>query len=96
MKMDPTGKYLAIATGPGVQLYHFNGAKPITSFTGVIGTSGSISQIAWDTSGHLYALNTSGKVHVYTVTSTSVKEVAGSPYVIPNGTQATALIVRSN
>jgi hypothetical protein len=51
----------------GVQLFHFNAAKPITKFIGVIGTSGSIRQIAWDADNHLYALNTSGKMHCWSV-----------------------------
>jgi hypothetical protein len=84
MKMDPTGKYLAVSTGTGVQWFHFNGAKPITSFTGIIGTSGQIIQMAW-AGEQLYALNSSGKLHVYNVTSTSVKEASGSPTVIPIG-----------
>jgi len=80
MKIDPTGNFLAIAVGTGVQLFYFNGAKPITPFTGVIGTSGYVSQVAWDNDGHLYALNAGeGDMHVYKVTATKVKEMAGSP-----------------
>jgi hypothetical protein len=30
MKLDPTGKILAVATGTGIAFYHFNGADPIT------------------------------------------------------------------
>jgi hypothetical protein len=36
--------------------------------------------MAWDKDNHLYALNTSGKLHVYTATTTSVVETPGSPY----------------
>jgi hypothetical protein len=80
MQIDPTGKFLAIALGTGVQFFHFNGAKPITPFTGIIGTSGYISQVAWDNAGHLYALNAgNGEMYVYTVTSTKVDEAPGSP-----------------
>jgi hypothetical protein len=96
MEMSPSGKLLAISTGTGIQMFHFNGANPITEFTGIIGTSGSISMMRWDTDNHIYALNTSGKLHVYTATTTSVKETAGSPYVIPDGIAATGVIVRSN
>jgi hypothetical protein len=64
-----------------VQFFHFNGAAPITKFTGIIGTSGGIASMAWDKYNHLYAWNgASGKLHVYTVTTTSVVEAAGSPY----------------
>ena len=78
--LNPAGTLLAVATGPGVQMFHFNGAKPITEFTGIIGTSGSIVQLQWDTSGHLYTLNSSGRLHVYDASTTSVTEAAGSPY----------------
>jgi hypothetical protein len=48
------------------------------------GTSGYISTMAWDKDNHLYALNAfSGRLHVYTATSTGVVEAAGSPYNLP-------------
>ncbi len=94
MAMSPAGNILAVSTGTGVQFFHFNGAKPITEFTGILGTSGYISQMSWDTSNHLYAVNgQSGKLHVYDVTTTSAKEAAESPYVIPGG--ATNVLVFS-
>jgi hypothetical protein len=80
LKLDPTGKYLAVATGTGVQFFHFNGAAPITPFTGIIGDSGYVFWTAWDNSGHLYAVNAaSGRLHVYTVTSKGVTESKDSP-----------------
>lgn len=80
LKLDPTGKYLAVAIGTGVALYHFNGAKPITPFTNVIGDSGYVQYMAWDNSGHLYAVNgASGRLHVYTVTSKGITESKDSP-----------------
>jgi hypothetical protein len=83
MRMSPSGKLLAVATGTGVQIFHFNGPSPITKFTGVIGTSGYISDLQWDKSNHLYAINgASGKLHVYTVTTSSAVEAAGSPYAV--------------
>jgi hypothetical protein len=86
MQIDPTGKFLAIAIGTGVQVFHFNGAKPITPFTGIIGTSGYVTQVAWDNDGHLYALNAGeGEMHVYNVTSAKVKETAGSPSAVSVG-----------
>jgi outer membrane protein assembly factor BamB len=50
----------------------------------VTGTSGFFTTMAWDSSNHLYALNgKSGRLHVYTVTSTAVVEAPGSPYDLP-------------
>jgi hypothetical protein len=81
MRMSPSGKLLAVATGTGVQIFHFNGSSPITKFTGVIGTSGYISDMQWDKSNHLYAINgASGNLHVYTVTTSTAVEASGSPY----------------
>ena len=85
MKLNAAGNILAVTVGTGIQFFHFNGAAPITTITGVIGTSGYISTMAWDGDNHLYALNAkSGKLHVYTATTTNVVEAPGSPYLPPN------------
>ena len=95
MKMAPSGKLLAVSVQTGVQFYHFNGAKPITEFTGVIGTSGFITTMAWDTDNHLYAINgATGRLHIYEATPTSVKEVSGSPYNDVCKSDSCTLIVR--
>ena len=78
--MSQSGKLLAV--GPGLQVFHFNGAEPITKFTGLLPTA-PITHIHWDNNNHLYALS-SNKLYVYTVTPTSVEEVPGSPYTLPN------------
>jgi hypothetical protein len=83
MRLSPTGNLLAVATGTGVQIFHFNGSKPITKFTGVIGKTGFIRDLQWDKSNHLYAVNgASGNLHVYTITTTTAVEAAGSPYAV--------------
>jgi hypothetical protein len=77
---SPSGKFLAVSAGEGIQFYHIDGTAT-KAITGIVGTSGYITATAWDSSNHLYALNgASGKLHVYTVTSTSVVEASGSPY----------------
>jgi hypothetical protein len=78
LKLDPTGKYLAVATLGGVQIFHFNGADPITPFTNIIGTSG-YEYLSWDNCGHLYAVDDSGELHVYTVSSHGITESQDSP-----------------
>jgi len=78
--LSPSGKFLAIIASEGVQFFYIDGTA-IKTLTGIVGTSGDIGAIAWDSSNHLYALNgESGRLHVYTVTSTSVVEAPGSPY----------------
>jgi|SRR5579859_54621 len=80
--MSPNGKYLAVGGSTGLQIFHFNGANPITKFTGLL-TSNSITQMFWDNANHLYAIsNTAGKLYVFTVTSTGVTQAPGSPHSI--------------
>ena len=88
--MSPDGKYLAVGGSSGLQIFHFNGANPITKFTGVL-TSSPIFQVFWDNSGHVYALSqtypsspSTGKLFVYTVTSKGVTQAPGSPHTITN------------
>jgi WD40 repeat protein len=96
MRLDPSGKVLAVATGTGVAFFHFNGASPLTPFTGIIGTSGSITLMAWDSDGRLYAQNSeSGKLHVYEATTSAVKELPGSPTVIPFSSPDSSIVVRT-
>lgn len=84
MSMSPSGKLLAVAGSAGVEVYHFNGANPITKFTGLL-TTDAISQVYWDNSHHLYAISqTSGELFVFTVTTDSYAQSPGSPYPIAN------------
>ena len=85
IKLNAAGTILAVTAGTGIQFFHFNGASPITKLTGIIGTSGYISTMSWDGANHLYALNAkSGKLHIYTASSSGVFEAPGSPYTPPN------------
>jgi hypothetical protein len=79
--MSPTGKYLAVG-GAGLQIFHFNGANPITKFTGLL-TTDTIGQVYWDNANHLYAISASaGKLYVFSVTATGVTQAPGSPHKI--------------
>ena len=81
MDMSPSGKLLALAGAPGLQVFHFNGASPVTAFGTPLLTNVTIDQLAWDSSNHLYALSySSGELYVYTATPTGITPVTGSPY----------------
>jgi hypothetical protein len=84
MNMSPSGKLLAVG-GSGLLVYHYNGAAPIAAYSAKLTTAG-IGWLHWDNANHLYALSSS-KLYVFTVTPTSISQVAGSPYAIasPNG-----------
>jgi hypothetical protein len=78
--MSPSGKLLAVAGSSGLQVFHFNGANPITKFTGLLVTD-EVDQVFWDNLNHLYAIGgAAGKLWVFTVTSGSAKAAPGSPY----------------
>jgi hypothetical protein len=79
---SPSGQYVAAGGTNGVQIFHFNGASPLTRFTALLPTN-AITQLAWDNAGHLYAISqTGGELYVFTVTSTKVTPAPGSPYTI--------------
>jgi len=81
LNMSPGGKFLAVGGAGGLQVLHFNGGAPITRYSKIL-TSAQINWIRWDKANHLYALSTSGKMYVYTITATSIAAAAGSPYTV--------------
>ena len=82
LQMAPSSTLLAIAGTSGLQLFHFNGGQPITSYTGLLTTS-QVDQVWWDNANHLYALSRSaGLLYVFAATTTSVTQAPGSPYTI--------------
>jgi hypothetical protein len=82
LRMSPSGKLLAVAGTSGLQVFHFNGAKPITRYTQLL-TTDQVNQVFWDNADHLYALSPStGHLHVFTVTPTTHSEAPGSPYTV--------------
>jgi hypothetical protein len=93
MSMSPSGKLLALSGNAGLQLFHFNGAEPITTFKYLL-PAVSVDQLGWDNNNHLYVLSYSAeKLYVYTVTPTSTSEVAGSPFTVQNAYGLRGLIV---
>jgi hypothetical protein len=85
MRMSPSGKLLAVV-GSGLEIFHFNGANPITKYKTLLANK-PITQVYWDNNNHLYAIewngtSSTGKLYVYTVSPTSATEAPGSPYTI--------------
>lgn len=80
--MSPSGKLLAVAGTSGLEVFHFNGASPVTHYTGLL-TTNEIDQVFWDNANHLYAVSRSaGKLYVFTITPTTHSQAPGSPYSI--------------
>jgi hypothetical protein len=91
LKVSQSGDLLAVAGTAGLQIFHFNGAKPITHYTRLIAKD-EIDQVFWDSDTHLYAISRSaGKLFVFTITPTSVSQAPGSPYAITNPQNITVL-----
>lgn len=92
LNMSPSGKLLAVAGINGLQVFHFNGAAPITAYSKALATDPIIG-IRWDNDNHLFAVsNTTHKLYVFTVTPTTIVQVAGSPFTIP-ATPNTLIVV---
>ena len=100
LSMSPSGLLLAVGgsypltygVGNGLQIFHFNGANPITSYSELL-TNVDIDSVKWDTSNHLYAIsNSTNRIYVYTVTPTSISAAPGSPFTI---TAPIALFVKA-
>lgn len=88
LEASPSGTLLAVAGTGGLEVFHFNGANSITTFTNVL-TTDSIAKAVWDSSGHLYAITWAapgstapGKLHVFTITDSAATEAPGSPYAV--------------
>jgi hypothetical protein len=82
MSSSPSGKLLAVAGTVGLEVFHFNGADPITHYTELL-SSADVNQIFWDNNNHLYAISaTADKLWVFTVTPTGYSQAPGSPYSI--------------
>jgi hypothetical protein len=82
-RVSPSGKLLAVAGPLGLQVFHFNGEKQVTHYTGLL-TKDNINQLFWDNANHLYAISAkAGKLFVFTVTPTSATQAPGSPHNIP-------------
>ena len=95
MNMSPSGKFLAVggeASTGGLQIFHFNGAAPITPYSGVIGYA-QAEAIHWDKSNHVYALDVLNRLSIYTVTSTGITQAPGSPYNVGGGGGAGLIVI---
>jgi hypothetical protein len=91
VSMSPSGELLAVGGTAGLQVFHFNGANPVTHYTGLL-TNLEVDQMSWDSDNHLYAISQSGgKLFVFTITPTSYSQAAGSPYTITKPQNVTVL-----
>jgi hypothetical protein len=82
VKMAPSGKLVAVAGMNGLQIFHVNGANPITEYL-VLDSTDNVGECFWDNTNHLYAISQgAGKLFVYTVTPTTHGAAPGSPHAI--------------
>jgi hypothetical protein len=83
MKLNPAGNLLAVAGSSGLQIFFFNGSKPITAYTGFLAEH-PITQMFWDNHNHVFGISSSGRLYSFTVTTTGYHQDSGSPYTITN------------
>jgi len=104
MTINPQGNLLAVGGSAsntdrsgatqtaGLEVFHFNGGNPITSYSGVL-TTAPIDEIRWDNNNHLFAVsNATKKLYAYSVTSSSITAVPGSPYTIASTPNALVVV----
>jgi len=103
MNMSVSGQFLAVGGNatqfgeegtktPGLQVFRFNGANPIVLYSNRL-TSDPINEIHWDNTDHLYALsNSTHKLYVYSVTSSSITAAPGSPFIVPSSPNALSVV----
>jgi hypothetical protein len=89
MSISPAGNLLAVGGPQGFQLFHFNGADPVSYYTkDVLQPSKDFEEFVWDKSNHLFAVTTGGLL-VYNVTPTAYSELGSKS--IPNASSAIAV-----
>jgi hypothetical protein len=93
MNMSPAGNLLAVGGNlvpSGLMVYHYNGAAPITPYSGVL-TNDAIQWLHWDKANHLYALSAS-TLYVYTVTPASI--LLDAAYTFPTAANGLFVVPR--
>lgn len=86
MSISPLGNLLAVSGTNGLQIFHFNGGKQITPYTGLKSHESDSSwnafdflETSWDNDSHLYGAVPEG-LWVFTVTDRGFSVAPGSPY----------------
>jgi hypothetical protein len=82
ISISPSGELLAVGGNGYFQFFHFNGASPITKYTGLFNEEDQVREFGWDKGNHFYLLS-GHSVEVYNITPTSYKKLAPLPIFAP-------------
>jgi len=93
MAFDPTGRYLAVALGAGIQMYQLQASGILTPVGSVQQSSIPFSNLLWDSSNHLYATtnpnsqlcqsgNSACGLYIFNSSAGALTLAPGSPYAI--------------
>jgi 6-phosphogluconolactonase (cycloisomerase 2 family) len=93
MSISPAGNLLAVGGYHGFQIFHFNGALPITHYSSVLQSTNHFEEFGWDKSNHLFAVSTDG-LRVYNITPLGYSEAPGSPVPISGATSVIVVPLR--
>lgn len=78
MTFDPTGTYLAVAGGTGIQMYRLQTGGTLAPVGSVVDSNVTFNVVRWDNSNHLYAISSSG-LYIFTSNAGVLMRVLGSP-----------------
>jgi 6-phosphogluconolactonase (cycloisomerase 2 family) len=82
MSFDPSGQYLAVAGGAGIQVYQISAAGLLTAVGDVQQPSLAFLALRWDGAGHLYAVTSEG-LYIFSSNNGQLT-LDGSPYPVTN------------
>ena len=82
MRTSPSGKLLAVGGTTGLQVFHFNGTNPASSYATLV-KNVVITDVRWDNDNHLFALGVNGELFEFMITSSTITQAPGSPSSIP-------------
>jgi|SRR5579862_5368655 len=78
MAFDPSGTYLAVAGGMGIQMYRLQTGGMLAPVGSVVDGNVAFNVVRWDNSGHVYAISSSA-LYIFTSSSGVLTQDAGSP-----------------
>lgn len=96
--ISPDGKYLAVGGASGLQVFAYSSSTGIITTLGGSSTltSDDITQVAWDSGDHLYALSPqANSLYIYSVSASGTAAVSGSPYAVQGAYALTVLSANS-
>jgi 6-phosphogluconolactonase (cycloisomerase 2 family) len=78
MAFDPTGQYLAVSGGAGIQMYSLQAGGTLAPIGSVVDSGVPFNVVKWDNSNHLYAIS-GAALYVFSSNAGVLTQAPGSP-----------------